>query len=966
MNDQSTNSKCQGQSDPSSKKKKKQKKKGNAPKILQKAATAAAATPPDVAVAAPPEQGTNKNADFLHICLAEPLAEMQKRFSPEHQQEILEAYRHILRTALDTTAMTERRRTELFLRCVTRKAKALGDPSGAAASTTAAGRSICATNAPSAAQNEAPKNIASISHSTTEAAPAADNSPPTKGVDLSHFVKVAPPSEEKQAQKADKELGKSNDIELEKKAPAVVPTPVSTPARKGNSKPGFQILKRSDTTDSSNAAKPDPAIKIPPRMVPFAASPSQSRPAEAAKKKSNQKDSQKQNVNQKQPESQHLRTIQRLKVQLESKTKQSYLILKRNDDLTKLWHAEKYSAKATKERNQAIEDSMHKLQNQMQHKEKLWEAARNDLNRQIASLQEQCHQAQALQQSQQQVQQEEQLDKTKYLETIHAVTKLSQELCLAQQDKRTLEHTLEIERGMMESKDELIQKLRLKLERSELLRPSTSRPSYFGDDNNSRVQALQLELQQTQDKLARALANNSKKKAASSPSIKSKPAQSRDRPSLADFVLGQQEPSGTIQILRKGSTDTADSVGGDTSGGNTGRIRKRNNTVAPPLASAFSMMLEDEEEENEDTRIINSLLDESTACQLNQLPDPESMNAGIRFHGIEEAYDESSDRNTDSNGHTNNKRQDGEDNINEGTGSSASDHGQLDVATEIDFLLASHSEEELIVHADPMRVTRILNLDFDRNDEVLPVHLVLTIPSDGYPETPLNVDVSLAPPSTNDDGNTVSNTVEAQKVAMDALPALLEICRCEAEANASGGTNALFAVLQLADAWVQNEWGGIQAKRLPSDAMGKACLPSPTSSHYQIARWLLSSHHLAGKDKIAFIKSTAHHYGIGGYIKLGYPGYLLLEGLEDNCEFFVQALIQNRAKLRKNAKSSKSGRTDSATFSVAGKTAIKVEDLEAARILPKKQLLEIDKSREGHGCFKEFCQSVDLSQYLLE
>ena len=960
MNDQSSNSKCQGQSDPSSTKKKKQKKKSIAPKILQKvAASAAAESSPDVIIEEPLERGKDNGADFRHPCLAESLAEMQQRFSPEQQQDILNAYRHILRSAVETSTMADKRRKELFLRCVARKAKALGDRSGIAAPTGAACRSNCTTNALSAAKNEAPKNTSSKSKNTTQANATVNNSTATKGVDISHFVKVTPPSELKQTQKAGEIPGKANnDVKLGEKALASVPNQVSAPAKKGNFKPAFQILKRIDTNDSTINTKPDPAIKIPPQTVPFTTSPTQPKPKpkDATKKKVNQKDNQQLNSDRAQPETQHLHTIQRLKVQLESKTKQSYLILKRNDDLTKLWHAEKYSAKATKERNQAIEESMHKVQEQMQRKEELWEATRRDLNRKIASLQEQCHQAQALQQSQQQAQQEQQLDKTKYLETIHAVTKLSQELCLAQQEKRTLEHTLEIERGMLESKDELIQKLRLKLERSELLRPSTSRPSYFGDDNNSRIQALQLQLQQTQDKLAKALAKNSKKRAASSPSNKSKVAASRDRPSLADFVLDQQQPSGTIQILRKGSSDTADSVGGDNSGETNGRNRKQNNTAIPAQASVFSMMLDDEEEEeNEDTRIINSLLDESTPCQRNQLPDPESMNAGIRFHGI------------DNDGHTgsnSNAKHGDEDDISEG--SDASDHGRIDVATEIDFLLASHSEEELIVHTDPMRVTRILNLDFDRNDEVLAVHLVLTIPFNGYPEIPLTVDVSLAPPSTNDDGNTVSNTVEAQKVAMDALPVLLEICRCEAEANASGGTNALFAVLQLADAWVQNEWGGIQAKRLPSDAMGKACLPSSTSSHYQIARWLLSSHHLAGKDKILFVKSTAHHYGLGGYIKLGYPGYILVEGLQDNCEFFVQALIQNRAKLRKNAKSSKSGRADSATFSVAGKTVIKVEDLEAARILPKKQLVEIDKSREGDVCFKEFCESVDLCQYLLE
>ena len=681
-------------------------------------------------------------------------------------------------------------------------------------------------------------------------------------------------------------------------------------------KSSIQILKKGDAAVNPRAHSnlKQPPIELNPQRVSSAkaATPTPTEPAASSTAASTTTST---------ANAELLQKIQRLRTQLDSKTKQSYQILKRNDDLTKLWQAEKYSVKATKQRNQLLEDTIQRLQDQLVHKQELWDQIRQDLTRQV--------------------QQTTQQEQDKHVDTIQALTQLSQELCHAQQEKRTLEQTLDGKRARLQAQDEEIQRLQRELKRSELLRPTPRNytpcscggfTDGTGAGSRSRIQALQRELQQTQDKLTKALASNNNatsKKAASSPAGKKNAR--RERPSLADFVVEQQpQPPGSavpvVQILqRSGSTDTADE---SHSGGSGGRFE----------ASAVH------HDNDNNARLIRNLLEEPTACQQTQQPALESISTGIRFHGIEENYD------------TYDTNDDGNDD-----GSDASDDGRIDVLTEIDFLVASFSESELMVDTDPTRITRILQLDFERNAEVIYVHLVLSVPPEGYPESaPLQVEAFLAP--TEDGNGNNRPSVAAQKVAMDAMKGLVDLCRWEA--NGSLGSNALFGVLQSADQWVQTEWGGIQRKFLPADSTGKACLPSPTSSNYQIGRWLLSSHHLVDPDKIAFVKSTAGHYGLGGYIKLGYPGYLLIEGLEDNCSYFVEALVQQRSKLRKNAKSSR-GKTDSSTFSIAGKIAMHVDDLEGARKLPKKQLIEIDKSREGDKTFEEFCRNVQLSKYLL-
>jgi len=458
-------------------------------------------------------------------------------------------------------------------------------------------------------------------------------------------------------------------------------------------------------------------------------------------------------------------TIKRLQAQLDAKTKQSYQILKRNENLTKLWQAEKYNVQATKERNQLLENTVQRLQGEVNKKEHLLEAVQSDLT--------------------QQVQQTSQQEQQKQLETITAFIKLSEELCSTQQEKRYLQQQLDEEKAISNLKDQKIKQLQRDLERSEMLRPTPRKAS----NQNHELEALRRELDLTKERLARLSPNKSKSQNLPSVKAKSSTSSTPERLSLGDFA-----PREILQ--RIGSNDTGDhSTPKYTRAVTTSFNRSDIDTDLG--CRVHSTTNEEVVSAAENARLVHDLLQEPTAsaCQQSQQPGPESTRTDIHFHGVDEAYDDVH-RKSNRVDSFDNGSPDGDSDGNADSYELNIDNNALDVTTEIDFLVASFAESELLVETDPLRITRLLQLEFDRDSAIIEAHLMLTVPS-GYPERdPLQVEASLAPSA----GSAKNSSVEAQKVATDAMAALVTTCRLEAERTL--GSNGMFSVLQLADAWV--------------------------------------------------------------------------------------------------------------------------------------------------------------------
>lgn len=130
----------------------------------------------------------------------------------------------------------------------------------------------------------------------------------------------------------------------------------------------------------------------------------------------------------------------------------------------------------------------------------------------------------------------------------------------------------------------------------------------------------------------------------------------------------------------------------------------------------------------------------------------------------------------------------------------------------------------------------------------------------------------------------------AQKLAINALPLLIAACRAESCENA--GNEAIFPILSCADTWVENEWREVLSVSL---SIAKKAAKHPTleksaSTKFILDRKLIYSHQIIARSKRKSLKDLALMYKIGGYVKIGWPGIIIIEGLHSNCVGFVQEI----------------------------------------------------------------------------
>jgi hypothetical protein len=186
----------------------------------------------------------------------------------------------------------------------------------------------------------------------------------------------------------------------------------------------------------------------------------------------------------------------------------------------------------------------------------------------------------------------------------------------------------------------------------------------------------------------------------------------------------------------------------------------------------------------------------------------------------------------------------------------------------------------------------------------------------------------------------VSGTVEEDrtcsrlvKSAFNALPALLLSCRETAESQI--GEEAVFAVLSQADEWIQNEWSvyaassGTNASHRNESTKGQDSSSLSSSSNTKacsilLGRRLIYSHHIIAKQKRADMRYLASHYKLTGYVKIGWPGIIILEGRDDDCNSFYDDMRRWNWKY----------------LVLRGEMQEKVKDIESKRLFPT--FLEVD------------------------
>eukprot|EP00581_Thalassiosira_minuscula_P002162 CAMPEP_0183740262 /NCGR_PEP_ID=MMETSP0737-20130205/59107_1 /TAXON_ID=385413 /ORGANISM="Thalassiosira miniscula, Strain CCMP1093" /LENGTH=853 /DNA_ID=CAMNT_0025975265 /DNA_START=26 /DNA_END=2587 /DNA_ORIENTATION=+ len=262
------------------------------------------------------------------------------------------------------------------------------------------------------------------------------------------------------------------------------------------------------------------------------------------------------------------------------------------------------------------------------------------------------------------------------------------------------------------------------------------------------------------------------------------------------------------------------------------------------------------------------------------------------------------------------------------------------VQDELAFIRSAFSSHEISV--DDKQVIYTLQLPMDNDSGDVRIDISVTLPI-RYPSIGVNeIKVAMNEKSTC--------SPEMRKIALDALPTLQEICLIEARARE--GSIALLSIFSVADMWAKDDWYAVMAKQL-SHSKGKGKPSSKTSGgkgSFEFCAFLIYTHHIVDPDKIQLVKKSASKLNLGGYIKIGRPGLILVEGSQPDCEALLETLLLNRKKLRERG-----GKNfDTATFSPAGK----MQRYDNERQLPKK--LEQLEAQDGMDEIKDACRKLGL------
>ena len=140
-----------------------------------------------------------------------------------------------------------------------------------------------------------------------------------------------------------------------------------------------------------------------------------------------------------------------------------------------------------------------------------------------------------------------------------------------------------------------------------------------------------------------------------------------------------------------------------------------------------------------------------------------------------------------------------------------------------------------------------------------------------------------------------SNPPFIRKAALLAIPQLVKACEQTArEASAAqGGGETVWAVLSRAEEWIDSEW-----TRILEEHSGKALVDPQRSRRPSLAeasgntlgRRIIYSHHIIANSKRRGLADLASRHNLGGYAKIGWPGVILIEGGDTDCQMFVDEI----------------------------------------------------------------------------
>lgn len=225
---------------------------------------------------------------------------------------------------------------------------------------------------------------------------------------------------------------------------------------------------------------------------------------------------------------------------------------------------------------------------------------------------------------------------------------------------------------------------------------------------------------------------------------------------------------------------------------------------------------------------------------------------------------------------------------------------------ELEFVAAAYTKDEAW-HSSKSVYRRFITTappevhSFVDKDDVVVFLLELQMPTNYPAKSALRVLASIEEHRT-------SNRPLLIKAAYDALPKFLQACRDTA--NSFFGEEAVFAVFNRADEWIQEEWwtkhvnihhqsvtsGSLESHTFqPNSSVTERLVhtvaePATSNVHLTLGRRLIYSHHIISKKKRSDLKDLAGQYHLTGYVKVGWPGLIIVEGRDDDCDAFYDTI----------------------------------------------------------------------------
>ncbi|KAL7540571.1 hypothetical protein ACHAXR_012541 [Thalassiosira sp. AJA248-18] len=223
---------------------------------------------------------------------------------------------------------------------------------------------------------------------------------------------------------------------------------------------------------------------------------------------------------------------------------------------------------------------------------------------------------------------------------------------------------------------------------------------------------------------------------------------------------------------------------------------------------------------------------------------------------------------------------------------------------EIEFIKSAYSPEEayvlddersnngIIVRRLHLPIPSNINVAIDDKDEetsVVQVELSLRMPE----KYPIQEDAVLVVKGSL--FSSPSNPPFIRKAALNAIPQLADACQQTASevAEAQGGGEAVWSVLTRAEEWVESEWGTLLQEHSCSALLNTKS--TSTNEEYicctsTLGRRIIYSHHIIANSKRRDIAELTSQSRLGGYMKIGWPGVILIEGNESDCQMFVDEI----------------------------------------------------------------------------